>query len=56
MDLIGHDVNYAVTQSVFEANYFDRRYTPSLVQKALIDGGRLGRKVGKGFYDGVPSP
>ena len=54
MDLIGHDVNYAVTQSVFEANYFDRRYMPSIVQKALLDGGRLGRKVGKGFYDGVP--
>jgi len=55
MDLIGHDVNYAVTQSVFEANYFDRRYVPSLVQKALLDGGRLGRKAGKGFYDGVPA-
>jgi 3-hydroxybutyryl-CoA dehydrogenase len=54
MDLIGHDVNYAVTQSVFEANYFDRRYMPSIVQKALMDGGRLGRKVGKGFYNGVP--
>jgi len=56
MDLIGHDVNYAVTQSVFDANYGDRRYAPSLVQKALIDGGRLGRKVGKGFYVGVPAP
>jgi len=52
MDLIGHDVNYAVTQSVFEANHGDRRYAPSLVQKALIDGGRLGRKAGRGFYDG----
>ena len=55
MDLIGQDVNYAVTQSVFEANYGDRRYVPSLVQKALLDGGRLGRKVGRGFYDGVPA-
>jgi 3-hydroxybutyryl-CoA dehydrogenase len=55
MDLIGHDVNHAVTQSVFEANFGDRRYVPSLVQKALIDGGRLGRKAGKGFYAGVPA-
>lgn len=54
MDLIGHDINYAVTVSVFDANYGDRRYVPSLVQKALVDGGRLGRKVGKGFYEGTP--
>jgi 3-hydroxybutyryl-CoA dehydrogenase len=31
MDLIGHDTNFAVAQSVFEANFFDRRFTPSLV-------------------------
>jgi 3-hydroxybutyryl-CoA dehydrogenase len=54
MDLIGHDINYSVTVSVFEANYGDRRYVPSLVQKALVDGGRLGRKVGKGFYGEIP--
>lgn len=51
MDLIGHDTNYQVTNSIFEANYFDRRYTPSLVQKTLVDAGFLGRKSGRGFYD-----
>ncbi len=55
MDLIGHDINFSVTKSVFEANFGDARYQPSLVQQALIDGGRLGRKSGKGFYDGVPA-
>ncbi|MCV2369689.1 3-hydroxyacyl-CoA dehydrogenase [Roseateles oligotrophus] len=54
MDLIGHDTNFLVTQSVFEANFGDKRYMPSLVQKALVDGGRLGRKAGKGFYVGLP--
>jgi 3-hydroxybutyryl-CoA dehydrogenase len=53
MDLIGHDINYAVTSSVFNATYGDRRFQPSLVQKALVDGGRLGRKAGKGFYEGA---
>jgi len=53
MDLIGHDINFSVTKSVFEATFGDRRYEPSLVQQALIDGGRLGRKAGKGFYDGA---
>ena len=51
MDLIGHDVNYQVTWSIFEANYFDRRFTPSLIQKSLIDAGFLGKKSGRGFYD-----
>ncbi|MFZ2987657.1 3-hydroxyacyl-CoA dehydrogenase NAD-binding domain-containing protein, partial [Ideonella sp.] len=50
MDLIGHDTNFAVTQSVFEANFFDKRYAPSLVQKAMVDAGLLGRKSGRGFY------
>ncbi|HEX2539464.1 MAG TPA: 3-hydroxyacyl-CoA dehydrogenase [Caldimonas sp.] len=50
MDLIGHDTNFAVTESVFQANFGDKRYAPSLVQRELVDGGLLGRKSGRGFY------
>ncbi|RTL23333.1 MAG: 3-hydroxyacyl-CoA dehydrogenase [Burkholderiales bacterium] len=58
MDLIGHDTNFAVTNSVFAANFFDRRFTPSLVQQELVDAGFLGRKSGRGFYrypEGAPA-
>lgn len=51
MDLIGHDVNYAVTRSVFDACYGDPRFTPSLIQQELVNAGYLGRKSGRGFYD-----
>jgi len=51
MDLIGHDVNYAVTASVFNAYYGDTRFEPSLIQKELVDAGWLGRKTGRGFYE-----
>jgi 3-hydroxybutyryl-CoA dehydrogenase len=51
MDLIGNDVNYAVTKSVFEAMYFDPRYRPSLTQRRLVESGWLGRKAKRGYYD-----
>lgn len=51
MDFIGNDVNYTVTETVFEAFYFDPRYKPSLTQKRLSEAGWLGRKTGKGFYN-----
>lgn len=50
MDLIGHDVNYAVTESVFAANFGDTRFVPSRFQRELVESGRLGRKSGRGFY------
>lgn len=50
MDLIGLDVNLAVTASVFEATALDRRYAPSLLQQELLRAGRFGRKTGEGFY------
>ncbi len=54
MDLIGHDVNYAVTRSVWEATFHDPRYAPSDLQRELVAAGRLGRKSGRGFYDHSP--
>ena len=51
MDLIGHDVNYAVTESVFKSFYGDPRFMPSITQLKLVEAGWLGRKSGKGFYN-----
>lgn len=51
MDFIGHDVNYKVTESIFEAFFYDPRYKPSFTQKRLVEAGYLGRKSGRGFYD-----
>lgn len=51
MDYIGNDVNYAVTESVFEAFYYDPRFKPSFTQKRHKEAGYYGRKSGRGFYD-----
>lgn len=51
MDLIGQDVNEAVTRSVWTAFGHDPRFAPSLAQRALVQAGWLGRKSGCGIYD-----
>lgn len=51
MDYIGHDVNYIVTETVFQSFFFDPRYKPSFSQKRLLEAGWLGIKSNKGFYD-----
>jgi 3-hydroxybutyryl-CoA dehydrogenase len=59
MDFIGNDINYAVTESVFSAFYFDPRFKPSLTQKRYREAGYLGRKSGRGYYvysEGVEFP
>ena len=50
-DLIGHDINYSVTESVYKSFYYDPRYMPSITQLKLVEAGWLGRKSGRGFYD-----
>jgi 3-hydroxybutyryl-CoA dehydrogenase len=54
MDFIGHDVNYRVTESVFNAFFYDPRYRPSFTQRRLFEAGYYGRKAGRGFYDYAP--
>jgi 3-hydroxybutyryl-CoA dehydrogenase len=51
MDLIGNDVNHAVTRSVFEAFAYEPRYRPSLTQQRLVEARLYGRKSGRGYYD-----
>jgi 3-hydroxybutyryl-CoA dehydrogenase len=54
IDLIGLDVNLAVSRSIHGAFSGDPRYTPSLLQQELVSAGRLGQKSGRGFYDHAP--
>lgn len=51
MDYIGHDVNYVVTETVFQSFFYDPRYKPSFSQKRLFEAGWLGRKSSRGFYN-----
>jgi 3-hydroxybutyryl-CoA dehydrogenase len=51
MDLIGNDINLAVTQSVYEAMNLEPRLAPSPMQEMKVEAGELGRKSGKGYYE-----
>ncbi|HWJ25011.1 MAG TPA: 3-hydroxyacyl-CoA dehydrogenase family protein, partial [Flavisolibacter sp.] len=51
MDLIGNDVNYAVSCSVYEQLNQPERLKPSYIQREKVDKGELGRKTGKGYYE-----
>jgi 3-hydroxybutyryl-CoA dehydrogenase len=51
MDLIGMDINYAVSQSVYHAFNDNPRFKPSPMQAQKVAEGNLGKKTGKGFYD-----
>ena len=51
MDLIGIDINFAVTRSIYDQSFGEPRYRPHLIQQQMILAGRLGRKTGRGFYE-----
>lgn len=51
MDLIGIDVNFSVTKTVYADYFFDPKYKPSLLQQRMAEAKLLGRKTGKGFYN-----
>jgi 3-hydroxybutyryl-CoA dehydrogenase len=50
MDLIGNDINYAVSETVYEALGRPERLKPSPIQRQKLAEGNLGRKTGKGYY------
>jgi 3-hydroxybutyryl-CoA dehydrogenase len=51
MDLIGIDINYSVTCSVWDSFFKEPRFAPHALQKKMVESGRLGRKTKEGFYN-----
>ena len=51
MDLIGMDINFGVSNIVYEAMGKPARLKPSIIQQQKVEAGELGKKTGKGFYE-----
>ena len=51
MDLIGIDINFAVTESLYLSFFHEPRFRPSPIQQQMVLSGNLGRKTGRGFYN-----
>ncbi len=51
MDLVGNDINFSVTSSLYESFHYDPKFRPSRIQQQKVEAGHLGRKTGRGFYD-----
>lgn len=59
LDLIGLDINLSVTESIYRDFNQPPKFKPNAIQQKLVEGGHLGRKTGRGFYDysnGQPAP
>ncbi len=54
MDLIGIDINFAASESLYQAFFHDPRFRPSPIQRRMLLSGHLGRKTGRGFYNYGP--
>ena len=54
MDLIGIDINFKVTQSMYEQSFGEPRYRPHIIQQQMVHAGLLGRKTKRGFYTYPP--
>ena len=56
MDMIGNDINYAVSCSVYEQLNSPERLKPSYIQEQKVKEGKLGKKSGEGYYKYTPTP
>lgn len=55
MDLIGIDINFAVTNAVYDGFFGEPRFRPHLIQRQMVQARQLGRKTGSGFYEYGPA-